>query len=116
MPSRLDSLNFRIRDFNTMLLDMTCKHRQVSIIEHSLFGDKLSDTHGRWTPDGDGSNSYIPKLDDNLHLGKIGIRLLAKSIKQAVVSKAKPQSVQRFNGGRGSYRRAVVQGRHQNDS
>ena len=116
LPSRLDALNSRIRDFNNLLLDMTCKLNQVSIIEHSLFGDKLSDIHGRWTPDSEGSNTYIPRLDDTLHLGKVGIRLLAKSIKQNVVIKSKSRSEQRFNGGRGGYRRALVQGRtHQND-
>ena len=61
---------------------MTCKLSRVCIIEHSLLGDTLSNDHGRWKPSGEGSNNFVPKVEDSLHLGKLGIRLLANSIQR----------------------------------
>lgn len=107
LPSRSVPLNYRIRDFNNSLLDMTCKFNRVSVIEHSLFGVSLSNDHGRWKPSIEGSTEYVPKVEDILHLGKVGLRLLAKTIKQAVIGKSRPQSRERFDGGRGGYRRAA---------
>ena len=54
---------------------MTYRLNRVGIIEHSLFGDSLSNDHGRWKRSSEGSNNFIPNSDDILHLGKIGIRL-----------------------------------------
>ena len=51
-----------------------------------------------------------PKVEDSLHLGKLGIRLLANSIKQAVVDKTRSQSEARFTGGRGGFRSAAERG------
>ena len=46
LPSKSVPLNYRIRDFNNLLLDLTCRLNRVFIIEHSMFGDILSDEHG----------------------------------------------------------------------
>ena len=89
---------------------MTCRLSRVCIIEHSLLGDTLSNDHGRWKPSGEGSNNIVPKVEDSLHLGKLGIRLLANSIKQAVVGKTRSQSEARFAGGRGGFRSAAERG------
>ena len=40
LSSRSAPLNHRIKDFNNMILDITCKFSTVSIIEHSSFGSK----------------------------------------------------------------------------
>lgn len=117
LPTRLASLNYRVRDFNNLIMDMTCRLSRVCIIEHSLLGDVLSNEHGRWKPSEHGSNEFVPKLEDCLHLGKLGIRLLAKNFKQAVVGKPRTQSEARFSGGRGGYGSALVRRRqsHVND-
>ena len=107
LPTRQAHLNYRIRDFNNLIMDMTCRLSRVCIIEHSLFGDMLSNEHGRWKRDGEESNVFVPKTEDCLHLGKIGIRLLATNIKQSVIGKSRSDSVSRFNGGRGGYRSAI---------
>ena len=108
LPSRDSHLNRRIHDFNNLLLDMTYRLNRVAIIEHSLFGDVLSNEHGRWKRSDEGSDTFVPNLDDLLHLGKAGMRLFASSLKQAVVNKNKSQSQVRYSGSRGGYRRAVV--------
>ena len=113
LPSRSSPLNHRIKDFNNLLLDMTFRLSKVGVIEHSLFGDTLSNNHGRWKRSSEGSTNFIPNLDDLLHLGKIGIRLLAKNLKLAIVDKNRSQSSARFNGSRGGYRRAVMHRRSQ---
>ena len=79
----------------------------MCIIEHSLLGDTLSNDHGRWKPSGEGSNNFVPKVEDSFYLGKLGIRLLANSIKQTVVGKTRSQSEARFTGGRGGFRSAA---------
>lgn len=107
LPTRLTPLNHRVRDFNNLILDMTVRISRACIIEHSLFGDHLSDEHGRWKKESESSNVYTPKTEDSLHLGKSGIRILAKNLKQTVIGRPKSESETRFNGGRGSYRRAL---------
>ena len=93
---------------------MTCRLSRINIIEHSCLCDVLSDDHGRWKQ-GVNPNTFVPRFDDCLHLGKIGIRLLANNIKQHVVGRSKSQSEARFSGGRGGYRNALVR-EHQGNS
>ena len=116
LPSRSTPLNHRIRELNNLILDMTCRLDRVSVIENTIFGDSLSDEHGRWRSCDTDSNDFEPNINDILHLGKRGIRLLAMNFKNCIVSKNKTQSRERFNGGRGSYRRAVVRGQNLRDT
>ena len=111
LPSRSVPLNYRINDFNNLILDMTCRLDRVHIVDHSISGNKLTDEHGRWTQSHENSDTYVPNVNDILHLEKRGIRVFAKNLKQVVVGNRNSQSVERFNGGRGSYRRAVLHGR-----
>ena len=113
LPSRSVPLNHRIRDFNNLILDMTCRLTSVSIIDNSIFGSVLSNEHGRWMPSNDNSGEFVPKLNDILHLGKHGLRTFAMNIKNTVIRKKKPQSRERFDGGQGGYREAVVRGQPQ---
>ena len=101
LPSRFVPLNHRIRDFNSMILDMTCRFNTVSVVKYSIFGSLLSNEHGRWMPCVDAESDYFPKLNDLLHLGKNGLRLLAMSIRNGVVRIKTPQSRERFDAGRG---------------
>ena len=110
LPSRSVSLNRRIRDFNNLILDMTYRLNSVSVIDNSIFGELLTDEHGRWMPSGDNSNEFVPKISDLLHLGKHGIRQFVMNIKKSVIGKRKPQSRERFDGGRGGFRRAAERG------
>ena len=95
-------------------MDITCRLNRVSIIDNSIFGETLSNEHGRWRSCGSDSDSFEPNLNDLLHLGKRGIREFAKNLKSAVIKTKKPQSRERFDGGRGGYSRAVERGRGQN--
>ena len=115
LPSRLRTLNRRITDFNNLLLDMTCRIDRVSIIENGIFGDILTNDHGRWKSSGSESNEFEPNLNDVLHLGKKGIRLFAISIKDSIIKK-RPQSCERHDAGRGQYRDALVRGTDNHDS
>ena len=56
------------------------------------------------------NGDYVPRLNDILHLGKKGICVFAMNIKNSVVRNKKPQSRERFDGGRGGYRRAAERG------
>ena len=80
LPTKLTPLNYRKRDFNNFIMDMTCRLSRVCIIKQSLLGDTLSDDNGRWKPSGEGSNNFVPKVEDSLHRSKLCIQLLAKSI------------------------------------
>ena len=72
-----------------------------------MFGDILSDEHGRWMPNSEGSNEFVPCEDDLLDLGRKGIRIFAKTMKQAVLRNVKTQTADRFTGEREGYRRAM---------
>ena len=110
LPSKSVPLNYCIRDFSNLLLDITCRLNRVFIIEHSMFGDILSDQHGRWMPS-EISDEFVPREDDLLHLGRKGIRIFAKTMKQAVLRNGKTQPADRLTGGRGGYRRAMDRSR-----
>ena len=98
-------LNFRVREFNNFLLDMTYGVRNLSLIDNSIFGDKLDDSHGRYD-----SEKKQAMRTDVVHLGKIGIRLLASGFKTAVRGRSGPsESQKRFRGGGGNF--AVAAGR-----
>ena len=49
-----------------------------------MFGDILSDEHSRWMPISEGSDEFVPREDDLHHLGRKSIRIIAKTMKQAV--------------------------------
>ena len=105
LPTRSDTLNYRIKQFNDKLLDMTYRLKNVNVIDNSMFGNLLTDEHGRWD-----INADKPLRRDILHLGKKGLRLLAKNFKSCVINKGKSQPRARFNVGSGQYRQAVVRG------
>ena len=71
LPTRLTPLNHRVHDFNNRIMDMTCRMSRVCIIEHSLFGDHLTDEHGRWKKELESSSVYTPKNGRHPSFGKI---------------------------------------------
>ena len=105
LPTRSKSLNYQVREFNNLLLEMTYSYRNISVIDHAVFGDVLTNEHGRWNADEERHDT-----NDALHLGKKGIRLFAAKLKSAVMEKGKNQSRTRFDGGGGHYRNAVERG------
>ena len=102
LPTKSRVLNYQVREFNDLILGMTHRHKNVSVIENSLFGEILSDECGRWDFQNQG-----PLKSDILHLGKKGIRKFAKNIKLTVIASGKSQSRVRFRGSGGSYIEAV---------
>jgi len=89
-----------------MILDLTYSYKNIYIIDHTAFGDKLSDDFGRWDKE-----NGCPNTRDALHLGKKGIRLFAAKIKSSVFRRSQAKS--RLSAGGGHYRDAVARGEHQ---
>ena len=80
LPTRIRSLNREVELFNRGILDICYKLRNTHVIENSIFGNVLSDEHGRWN-----ISEQRPLTSDVLHLGKKGIRMLAVNFKSAVL-------------------------------
>ena len=81
---------------------MTYRVKNLLIIDNSIFGNILSDEHGRWDV-----NQQRPFANDIPHLGKKGIKTLAMNFKMSLMNKSKSQSRSRFDAGNGSYRGAM---------
>ena len=84
LPTKLDSLNYRVKEFNNILLEIAHTYRNISIIDYnpSLYSDSgglLKSELGRHD-----KVSGRPLDSDALHLGKKGIRLFAAGIKSSV--------------------------------
>ena len=109
LPTKVRSLNKVISDINNRILDMTYKHRKISVLEHSTLADSngsLIDDFGRFT---DGR----PNPQDVIHLGKAGIRILCSNIKKTIIKRKSGNIARpRFNVGSGSYRDALGRGTH----
>ena len=87
LPTKLNSLNYIVNDYNSLLVAMVYNHRNIHLIEHSeLIGDRgyLKDEFGRFS----GSQ---PNSMDFIHLGKKGIRVFANEIKSCIL-KRRPHS------------------------
>ena len=111
LPTRLPMLNYRVREFNSFILDMTYGVRNLAVIDNSMFGDKLDDSHGRFDME-----KKQPMRTDIVHLGKLGIRLLASGFKTAVRGKVgSSESQKRFKGGGGNYAVAASRASSQGD-
>ena len=106
LPTKINSLNRTVSEFNNFLLDMTYSHRNVYVVEHSIFSDNsgcLKDKFGRFR---DGR----PNILDAIHLGRNGIRLFSKELKDMLIKKSRHVSKSRFNGSSGRYDHVVKHG------
>ena len=94
LPPKIHSLNYHVKEFNNLILDMSCSHKRVHVIEHystfSGIDGCLDDMYGRFK---DGRANPT----DALHLGKNGIRRLSKSIKSSIMGSIS-RSKSRFGG------------------
>lgn len=84
LPTKLDSLNYRVKEFNNILFEISHTHRNISVIDYNaaLYCDRnglLKAELGRHDKE-----TGRPLDSDVLHLGKKGLRLLAKGIKSSV--------------------------------
>ena len=102
LPSRSRQLNHCIDEFNRGILDLSYRFRNLLIIDNSIFGDVLSNDHGRWD-----FSKQQPYTADILHLGKKGIKVFAMNLKDCIMGKGTPQSRSRFNATGGSYRNTL---------
>lgn len=92
LPTKLESLNYRVRDFNNMLHDISHSYKNVHVIDHPLAElcnsqGCLRDELGRYDRESQG-----PLTRDTLHLGKKGLRLFARTIKSCVVGRFRSSS------------------------
>ena len=91
LPTKLGSLNYRVRDMNNILHDIAHTHKNISVINQHV--DKLCDSNGllmdefgRYDRE---AGTFLAR--DVLHLGKKGLRLFAMSIKSSIMGKYKKQ-------------------------
>ena len=92
LPTKLESLNFRVKELNCVLQDLAYSYKNVSVIQHPFAqlcnsNGSLRDDCGRFDKE-----SGTPLARDALHLGKKGLRLFASSIKTSIVGKFKKQT------------------------
>ena len=87
LPTKLESLNYRVKELNSMLIELAHSYRNISIIGHSwsILCDRsgcLKSELGRHD-----KSSGLPLDSDSLHLGKNGYRILAINIKEGIFGK-----------------------------
>lgn len=91
LPTKVDSINHRVKELNNVLRDICHSHKNLSVIDHPF--DELCDSTG-CLKDECGrfdKEAGTPLSRDVLHLGKKGLRVLAVSIKSCVMGKYKRQ-------------------------
>ena len=79
LPTKLPSLNQQIWKVNDAIISLSKRHHNIIYMDNSIFArgnDCLKPEYGRF---------HNP--DDAIHLGKMGIRMFAESIKSYVVRK-----------------------------
>ena len=100
LPTKINSLNRTVSEFNNYILDMTYSHRNLYVYEHSIFFNDsgcLKDKFGRFK---DGR----PNPLDAIHLGSNGIRLFCYELKRMLIKQSGSYiSKSRFNGGNGKF-------------
>ena len=94
LPTKLESLNIRVREFNNILLDLSHSYKNINVVDHPIAelcnaGGSLRDDLGRYDRD-----SQAPLAKDALHLGKKGLRIFAKTLKSSVIGRYKSQQGQ----------------------
>ncbi len=107
LPTKLESLNYRVREFNNILHDVAHSYKNVNVIDHPLAAlcdsyGCLKDEFGRYD-----RVAQAPLTRDTLHLGKNGLRVFARTIKSRVIGKFKSDSTRS-----GQHRAAAEQGNH----
>ena len=83
LPTKLNSLNYRVQEFNHLILEMVYDYPKIYVIDNSMLSDKsgcLNDMFGTFR---DGRPNSI----DLLHLGRNGIRTFCYNIKKSVMKK-----------------------------
>lgn len=110
LPTKAVSLNRTVTDFNNRILDMTYKHRNLSVIEHSVLVDSqgcLDKKFGRFV---DGR----PNQSDAIHLGRFGTARFCTNIKETLMKRKSGYigeiAKSRFNGSSGNFVEAVERG------
>ena len=87
LPTKLETLNYRVKELNSMLIELSHSYRGISVIDHSwsILCDRagcLKSELGRHD-----KSTGLPLDSDSLHLGKNGYRILAMNIKQGIFGK-----------------------------
>ena len=92
LPTKLESLNYRVREFNNILHDISHSIRNVNVIDHPLAD--LCDAHGCLRDEFGRYDRELqaPLTRDALHLGKKGLRLFARTIKSRIIKKSRRNS------------------------
>ena len=95
LPTKITTLNYRVREFNNLLIDMAYWYKNIIVIDHPTFGNTLSCNYGRYD-----TNENCPNFNDALHLGKKGIRVFVKELKDCVMKRGYNRSHSKFNADR----------------
>ena len=107
LPTKSSLVNNRVTELNNMILDMAFGMKNLFVMDNSVLGSDngcLQLRYGRHISPG------IPNANDIVHLGRDGLRLFCKNIKQCILNKGRNQSRERFQASQGSYRSAFMGG------
>ena len=89
LPTKMDSLNYCVREFNNLILEMAYNYRKIFVIDNSMLYDRngcLDDKFGTF-------KDRMPNSLDLLHLGRNGIRTFCDNIKKSIMKKTKSRKL-----------------------
>ena len=87
--------------------------KNLYIIDNSIVGTEngcMPANYGRYYSNG------LANASDIIHLGKLGLRVFCKNIKNSIIGRSRSQSEQRFLGDQGNYRSAEGRSRRSDHS
>jgi alkylated DNA repair dioxygenase AlkB len=101
LPTKLSSLNYRVKELNNIMQEMSHSHKNVYVLDNDIsqYCDKsgvLMSVLGRHD-----KATGRPLDHDALHLGKQGLRLLARAIRSNIVRFNKATARKSIQGSRG---------------
>ena len=114
LPTKLDTLNYRIKELNSMLIELSHNYCNINIIDHpwSTLCDRtgcLKSELGKHD-----KNTGLLLDSDSLHLGKNGYRMFAKNIKEGIFGKRRATT--RYSTHVQGRRLAATQGQNRDHS
>ena len=91
LSTKLNSLNYRVKEYNNILCEISHIHKNISVIDHPFAqlcknDGCLKEEYGRFD-----KTAGTPLLNDALHLGKKGLRVFAASIKTGILGRFRKQ-------------------------
>ena len=107
LPTKSHHVNVRVEELNSMLIDFVFNRKNMFVIDNSILGSQngcMPSKYGRFLRNG------TPLVNDVVHLGREGLRVFCVNIKRCIIQRGERQTEERFRGGSGDYRGALIRG------